>query len=125
MATFSRELGIDLGTMFIRIVEGGEVVLQEPTIVAVDINEQKIVAVGEEALGMVGRVSEDTIEVTRPLQNGVVAYYELTERLLDHLVRKIGGSVRLFKPKHHDQPSHMASQVWKASRRSRSGPAGW
>jgi rod shape-determining protein MreB len=99
MARFSRELGIDLGTMFIRIVEGGEVVLQEPTIVAVDINEQKIVAIGEEALSMVGRVSTDTIEVTRPLQNGVVAYYELTELLLDHLVRKIGGSVRLFKPR--------------------------
>ncbi len=99
MATFSRELGIDLGTMFIRIVEGGEVVLQEPTIVAVDIDEQKIVAVGEEALGMVGRVSSETIEVTRPLQNGVVAYYELTERLLDHLVRKIGSSIRLFKPR--------------------------
>lgn len=99
MATFSRELGIDLGTMFIRIVEGGEVVLQEPTVVAVDVNEEKIVAVGEEALNMVGRVSEDTIEVTRPLQNGVVAYYELTERLLSHLVRKIGGSVRLFKPR--------------------------
>ena len=99
MAFLSRELGIDLGTMFIRIAEGGEVVLQEPTIVAVDIQEQKIVAVGEEALGMVGRVSEETIEVTRPLSHGVVAYYELTERLLDHLVRKIGGSVRLFKPR--------------------------
>ncbi len=99
MATFSRVLGIDLGTMYIRIVEGGEVVLQEPTVVAVDINEQKIVAVGEEALGMVGRVSQDTIEVTRPLQHGVVAYYELTERLLNHLVRKIGGSMRLFKPR--------------------------
>ncbi len=99
MVNFSRELGIDLGTMYIRIAEGDQVVLQEPTIVAVDIEEQKIVAVGEEALGMVGRVSEETIEVTRPLQNGVVAYYELTERLLDHLVRKIGGSVRLFKPR--------------------------
>jgi rod shape-determining protein MreB len=99
MAVLSRELGIDLGTMFIRIVEGGQIVLQEPTIVAVDINEQKIVAVGEEALGMVGRVLEESIEVIRPLQKGVVAYYELTELLLDHLVRKIGGSVRLFKPR--------------------------
>lgn len=99
MAVLSRELGIDLGTMFIRIVEGGQVVLQEPTIVAVDIEEQKIVAVGEEALGMVGRVLEESIEVIRPLQKGVVAYYELTELLLDHLVRKIGGSVRIFKPR--------------------------
>ncbi len=85
--------------MYIRIVEGGNIVLQEPTIVAVDINEQKIVAVGEEALGMVGRVLEESIEVIRPLQKGVVAYYELTELLLDHLVRKIGGSVRFFKPR--------------------------
>ncbi|MEX1249047.1 MAG: rod shape-determining protein [Anaerolineales bacterium] len=99
MAVFSRELGIDLGTMFIRIVEGGRIVLQEPTIVAVDVNEQKIVAVGEEALGMVGRVQEESIEVIRPLQKGVVAYYELTELLLDHLVRKVGGSVRFFKPR--------------------------
>src|SRR3990170_3727033 len=99
MAILSRELGIDLGTMFIRIVEGGQIVLQEPTIVAVDINEQKIVAVGEEALGMLGRVQEESIEVIRPLQKGVVAYYELTELLLDHLVRKIGTSVRFFKPR--------------------------
>ena len=99
MSVLSRELGIDLGTMFIRIVEGGQLVLQEPTIVAVDTEEQKIVAVGEEALGMVGRVLEESIEVTRPLQKGVVAYYELTELLLDHLVRKIGGSMRIFKPR--------------------------
>ncbi len=99
MAILSRELGIDLGTMFIRIVEGGNIVVQEPTIVAVDVDEQKIVAVGEEALGMVGRVMEESIEVIRPLQKGVVAYYELTELLLEHLVRKIGGSVRFFKPR--------------------------
>ena len=74
-------------------------VLQQPTIVAVDIEEQKIVAVGEEALGMIGRVLEESIEVVRPLQNGVVAYYELTERLLDHMVRQVGGSIRLFKPR--------------------------
>ena len=99
MSVLARELGIGLGTMFIRIVEGGQLVLQEPTIVAVDTEEQKIVAVGEEALGMVGRVLEESIEVTRPLQKGVVAYYELTELLLDHLVRKIGGSMRIFKPR--------------------------
>ncbi len=97
MALFSRDLGIDLGTMFVRIAEGNDVVLQEPTIVAVDIEEQKIVAIGEEALGMIGRVSEN-IEVTRPLQNGVVAYYERTQLLLDHLVRKISGPLKFFKP---------------------------
>jgi rod shape-determining protein MreB len=99
MAGFSRDLGIDLGTITLRIVENGEMVLQEPTIVAVDTEEQKIVAVGEEALSMVGRVLEESIDVVRPLQKGVVAFYELTELLLDHLVRKIGGSVRIFKPR--------------------------
>jgi rod shape-determining protein MreB len=85
--------------MYIRIVQGGEVVLQEPTVVAVDIDQQKMVSLGEEALSMVGRVLEESIEVIRPLQKGVVAYYELTELLLDQLVRKIGGSVRIFKPR--------------------------
>jgi rod shape-determining protein MreB len=99
MALFSRELGIDLGTMFIRVVQDGQIVLQEPTVVAVDTEEQKIVAVGEEALGMTGRVSAETIDVVRPLQKGVVAYYELTELLLDQVVRRIGGSVRIFKPR--------------------------
>lgn len=99
MAALSRELGIDLGTMFIRIAEGDQVVLEEPTIVAVDVAEQKMIAVGEEALGMVGRVLDENIEVTRPLQHGAVAYYERTELLLDRLVRKVGGSIRLFKPR--------------------------
>lgn len=99
MALFSRELGIDLGTMFTRIAEGGQVVLEEPTIVAVDVAEEKMIAEGTEALGMVGRVLDDNIEVTRPLRNGVVAYYEYTEILLDRMVRRVGGSVRLFKPR--------------------------
>ena len=98
MALFSKDLGIDLGTVNIRIAEGGEVVLQEPTIVAVDVEEQKMVAVGREARDMYGRVPE-SIEVTRPLQNGVIAYYELTEKLLDHLVRKITGPLRFFRPR--------------------------
>lgn len=99
MALFSKELGIDLGTMFTRIVEGGEILLQEPTVVAVEVKEPRMVAVGDEALGMLGRVDEEAIHVTRPLQNGVVAYYELTERLLEFQVKKISGSLRIFKPR--------------------------
>jgi rod shape-determining protein MreB len=99
MALFSKELGIDLGTMYTRIVEAGELVLEEPTIVAVEVEEPRMVAVGDEALSMQGRVSEEAIKVTRPLQNGVVAYYELTERLLELQVRKVVGTLRLVKPK--------------------------
>ncbi len=98
MAMFSKDLGIDLGTIFTRIAVGNTVVLQEPTVVAIAVEEQKIVAVGEEALNMVGRVPE-SIEVTRPLQNGVIADYEITEKLLEYLIRKVSGPMRFFRPR--------------------------
>jgi rod shape-determining protein MreB len=98
MGLFSRDLGIDLGTIFIRVAEGDQIVLQEPTIVAVDIEEEKMLAVGEEAQGMIGRVSEE-IEVVRPLQNGVVAYFELTQVLLERMVKSVSGPLRVFKPR--------------------------
>ena len=81
MAMFSKDLGIDLGTLCTRIAVGNRVVLEEPTVVAIAVDEQKIVSVGQEAQDMYGRVPE-SIEVTRPLHNGVIADYEITERLL-------------------------------------------
>ncbi len=98
MALFSKDLGIDLGTSFIRIAEGGETLLEEPTIVAIAVDERMIVEVGQAAQNMYGRVSE-MIEVTRPMQNGVVAYYEITEKLLGHLIRKVSGPLRIFRPR--------------------------
>jgi rod shape-determining protein MreB len=97
MALFSKDLGIDLGTMYTRLAIGNEIVVNEPTLVAIAVAEQKIVEVGQEALNMLGRVP-DSIEVTRPLQNGVIADYEVTERLLEYLIRKASGSMRLFRP---------------------------
>jgi rod shape-determining protein MreB len=75
------------------------VLVDEPTIVAIVIQEQKIVALGKEAQGMQGRVSDETIEVAHPLQNGVVADYEITEALLHHLLRRVSGPMRLFRPR--------------------------
>lgn len=98
MAVLSRDLGIDLGTMFTRIAAGDKVVLQEPTVVAIAVDEQKIVSIGEEAQSMLGRVPE-SIEVARPMQNGVIADYEITEKLLEYLIRKVSGSSRFFRPK--------------------------
>jgi rod shape-determining protein MreB len=98
MAFFSRDLGIDLGTTFTRIAAGNKVVLQEPTVVAIAVDEQKIVSIGEEAQSMLGRVPE-SIEVARPMQNGVIADYEITEKLLEYLIRKVSGSSRFFRPK--------------------------
>ena len=98
MAVFSKDLGVDLGTMFTRIVAGDSLVLEEPTVVAIAVDEQKIVSVGEEARTMLGRVPE-SIEVVRPMQHGVIADYEITEKLLEYLIRKVSGSSRFFRPK--------------------------
>ncbi len=60
MALFSRELGIDLGTFFLRVVEGNQLVLQEPTVAAIVTDEQKMVAWGQEAQDMLGKVPESS-----------------------------------------------------------------
>lgn len=97
MALFSKELGIDLGTMFIRVAEGDGIVLQEPTVAAIVVQEQKMVAWGKEAQDMFGKVPE-SLEVTRPLQNGVIADYEVTEYMLEALLHRLSGPMRIFRP---------------------------
>ena len=99
MFSFSKDLGIDLGTIQTRIADGSGVLADEPTIVAIVIQEQKIVALGKEAQGMSGRVSDETLEVAHPLQNGAVADYEITEALLHHLLRQVSGPMRFFRPR--------------------------
>lgn len=98
MAIFSKDLGIDLGTIFIRLADSTQVLMQEPTIVAIEVDEQKMVAVGQEALDMSGRVPEN-IEVSRPLRNGVIADYEITETLLSYVLQRVSGSLRVFRPR--------------------------
>jgi rod shape-determining protein MreB len=98
MPLFSKDLGIDLGTNQTRIADSSGVLVDEPTIVAIAQNEQKIVALGKEAQNMYGRVPEN-IEVSRPLQNGVVADYEITEALLAYLLRSVSGPLRIFRPR--------------------------
>jgi rod shape-determining protein MreB len=98
MPMFSKDLGIDLGTMFTRLADGTQVLLEEPTIVAIEVNDQKMVAVGQEARDMQGRVPE-SIEVSRPLRNGVIADYEITETLLSYLLQRVSGSMRIFRPR--------------------------
>lgn len=98
MAAFSRELGIDLGTLNTQIAEGKQILIQEPTVVAIVVNESKLVEYGTTALAMLGKVPE-SIEVVRPLRHGVIAEYEITEKLLSVLIRKVTGSTLLFRPK--------------------------
>ena len=98
MAGFTRNLGIDLGTIYTRVVEGSQVLIEEPTVVAIDVEDQKIVEIGLNARNMEGRVP-DTIEVTHPLQNSVIADYEITESLLRILIQRVSGPIRIFPPK--------------------------
>jgi rod shape-determining protein MreB and related proteins len=98
VALFSKDLGIDLGTMFTRLADSTQVLLDEPTIVAIEVMDQKMVAVGQEARDMYGRVPE-SIEVARPLKNGVIADYEITETLLQYLLQRVSGSMRIFRPR--------------------------
>jgi rod shape-determining protein MreB len=98
MAVFSKELGIDLGTNHTQIAEGGKVVLEEPTVVAIAVDELKIVEVGQAAKDMYGRVPE-TLEVAYPMVNGVIADYEIAEKLLEYMINKVSGPVRFFRPK--------------------------
>lgn len=98
MFGFSKDLGIDLGTVFTRLADSTQVLLEEPTVVAIAVEEQKMVAVGQEARDMAGRVP-DSIEVARPLKNGVIADYEITETLLSYLLRRVSGSMRIFRPR--------------------------
>ena len=98
MPLFGRDLGIDLGTINTLICEGGDIVLHEPTVVAIDVDELKIVEVGQAAREMDGRVP-DTIQVMRPLRHGVIADFEVTQRMLGHFIEKACGPARLFKPR--------------------------
>jgi rod shape-determining protein MreB len=98
MPLFGKDLGISLGTINTLIAEGNEIVLHEPTVVAIDIEELKIVEVGQAAREMDGRVPE-SIQVMRPLRDGVIADFEVTHRMLGHFVEKVCGPARLFKPR--------------------------
>jgi len=95
---FEKQVGIDLGTVNILVyMRGKGVVLQEPSVVAISVRDNKIVAVGKDAAKMIGRVP-DSIEVTRPVRDGVIADYTVTEAMLRHFIRKIIGRNPLLRP---------------------------
>jgi rod shape-determining protein MreB len=94
---FGKKIGIDLGTVNVLVyVKGKDIVLQEPSVVAISVNENKIVAVGSEAREMLDRTPE-TIEVMRPLRDGVIADYVVTEAMLRYFIRRVSGRTP-FKP---------------------------
>lgn len=87
----SKDIGIDLGTANVLIhVKGRGVVLDEPSVVAIENDTKRVLAVGEEARRMVGRTPGNII-ATRPLRDGVIADFEITEMMLKHFISRIGG----------------------------------
>jgi rod shape-determining protein MreB len=95
---FEKQIGVDLGTVSVLVyVKGRGIVIQEPSVVAISSNDNKIVAVGEEARAMLGRTPE-AIEVARPMRDGVIADYVVTEAMLRYFVTRVCGRFRLFRP---------------------------
>ncbi len=95
---FVRKIGIDLGTCnSLVFIPGKGVVVEEPSVVAVSIAENRVLAVGSEAKEMIGRTPEG-IKVYRPLRDGVIAEYKITEVMIRHFIRKVPGYFKFLKP---------------------------
>ncbi len=98
MFNFSKRIGIDLGTANSLVYLAGEgIVLNEPTVVAVSTDDNKVLAVGNEAKEMLGR-TPGNIVATRPMRDGVIADYVITEAMLRYFIDKLCGYTRIFKP---------------------------
>lgn len=96
---FSRDIGIDLGTANVLIhVKGKGIVLDEPSVVAMDRNTGKVLEVGDSARRMVGR-TPGNIEAIRPLKDGVIADFDVTEAMLKHFINKINVKGMFSKPR--------------------------
>lgn len=96
---FSDEVGIDLGTANVLVyIKGKGIVLDEPSVVAINRDTNEIVAVGEEARQMLGRTPSNIVAV-KPLRDGVISDYDVTERMLKYFIRKSCGNGRFFKPR--------------------------
>lgn len=96
---FTEEVGIDLGTANVLVyIKGKGIVLNEPSVVAIDEETEEILAVGEEARAMLGRTPASIIAV-RPLRDGVISDYDITERMLKYFIKKSVGGNKFFRPK--------------------------
>ncbi len=96
---FSQDIGIDLGTANVLVyVHGKGIIMREPSVVAMDANTRRVRAVGEKAREMLGRTPVNIVAV-RPMTEGVIADYTTTQRMLEHILHKVCGVKRLFKPR--------------------------
>ena len=99
LGLFSNDMGIDLGTANTLVyVKGKGIVLSEPSVVAIHEGTNKVLAVGNEAKAMLGRTPAN-IKAIRPLHDGVIADFEITEAMLRHFIKKAHGDSTLFQPR--------------------------
>src|SRR3990167_2019834 len=98
MGIFSRKIGIDLGTANTLVfLPGKGIILNEPSVVAVSEQDNKVLAIGFEAKDMIGK-TPDNIIAYRPMKDGVIADYRVTEAMLRYFINKALGKWNLFKP---------------------------
>ena len=98
MCALAKDIGIDLGTASVLIyVKGQGIVLNEPSVVAMDKNTGKLLKVGADAQAMLGRTPGNIVAI-RPLRDGVISDYDMTERMLKEFIHKVNG-FQLFKPR--------------------------
>lgn len=96
---FTKDIGIDLGTANVLIyIKGQGIVLNEPSVVAIDSETKKPLAVGTEAREMLGR-TPGRVQAIRPMKDGVIADFNLTEIMLNHYIRKVNGKSFLSRPR--------------------------
>lgn len=94
----NRRIGIDLGTANSVVwLEGEGIVLNEPTVVAVGVDDNRVLAVGQSAQQMLGR-TPGNIQASRPMRDGVIADYVVTEAMLRYFIQKVAGKAMFFKP---------------------------
>jgi rod shape-determining protein MreB len=93
------DMGIDLGTATVLVyMKGKGVILKEPSVVAIDKNNNRVLAVGEEARKMIGRTPGNIVAI-RPLRDGVISDYDITEKMLKHFIKKACGRRRISAPR--------------------------
>src|ERR1041384_3170606 len=98
LGMFSKDMGIDLGTATTLVyVKGEGVVLCEPSVVAIEKDTNRVVAVGEEAKKMLGRTPGSIVAI-RPMKDGVISDFEVTEAMLKYFIQKVQPSKFSFRP---------------------------
>ena len=96
---FSKDIGIDLGTANVLVyVKGEGIVLNEPSVVAIDFDTKKTLAIGSKAHDMLGRTPGD-VKAIRPLKDGVIADFDATEVMLNHFIKEVNGKSFLKRPR--------------------------